>query len=62
MEILTADFLNKNFIDEYIPGSVRDNKKFFRKSLTVEAGDVLYKPGMDKDLLFRKMMDQKSHK
>ena len=55
-------FDSKIFIDEYIPGSVRDNKKFFRKSLTVEAGDVLYKPGMDKDLLFRKMMDQKSHK
>jgi len=48
--------------DEYIPGSVRDNKKFFRKSLTVEAGDILYKPGLDKEVLFRKMMDQRSHK
>ena len=43
-------------------GSVKDNKKFFRKSLTVEAGDVLYRPGLDKETLFKKRTDEKTHK
>jgi len=45
-----------------VKGTVKDNKKFFRKSLTVEAGDVLYRPGPDKETLFRKKMDEKTHK
>ena len=49
-------------IDNYAPGDIKEDKKFFRKSLTVKAGDSIFKPSVDKKKLFKKLLDPRTRR